>query len=238
MRKTSIIGFVLATLLFSGATYAYSHVFWLATIGSSSFIKKSEHIFIDPELEEVEYQRALLAINEGKERIRRTFGSYKATPVIVITGTSENAQKYGLGAFPAKAYAAPWNEYVVVNYQAENVDLIAHELMHAQMRETLGYWAYQTGIPTWFDEGVAMQVDLRDRYEIDPVSFPSEEIERVKSLSKPSKFWTDSKEQDINNYRAAKAAVYQMLEKYPPNSLYSMLLNIRQGQEFSDVFGE
>lgn len=237
MKKILIIGAVLASLLFMGVAFAYSHVLWLTTIEGSSFIKASEYIFVDPELEELEIEQALSAISEGKERLRKTFGSYTANPVIVITATSENANKYGLGRFPAKAYAAPWNQYVVVNYHVENIDLIAHELMHAQIREILGYWAYQTRIPTWFDEGVAMQVDYRDRYKIDTLSFPQKEIERIKTLTSTSKFWTDSKEKDINNYVGAKAAVHQVLDKYPSNSLYSMLLTIRQGQDFNDVFG-
>jgi len=237
MKKVSTIGAVLASLLFTGTAFSYSHVLLLAAIESSSFIKESEYIFVDPDLEELEIKRALSAISEGKERISKTFGSYTANPVIVITGTSESANKYGLGRFPAKAFAAPWNQYVVVNYHVSNIDVITHELMHAQIREILGYWAYQTRIPTWFDEGVAMQVDYRDHYKIDVLSFPQKEFDRIITLTSPSKFWTDSKEKNINNYVGAKVAVHQVLEKYPSKSLYSMLLKIRQGQGFNDVFG-
>jgi len=228
---------LLASLLFAGSAFTYSHVFWLAAIEDSSFIKLSENIFLDPALEELERQKALSAISEGQKRIRKVIGSYTASPVIVITGTTINAKKYGLGGFSAKAYAAPWNQYVVVNYQIESIDLIAHELMHAQLREAVGYWVYQTGMPTWFDEGVAMQVDFRDRYEIDTLSFPQEEIERVKTLISPSKFWTDSREEDVNNYLAAKAAVHQILAKRPDKSLNSMLLKMSEGHSFYEVFG-
>jgi hypothetical protein len=237
MRKILIIFALLASLLFAGAAFAYSHVLWLTAIDDSDFIKLSENIFIDPALEKLEREQVLSAISEGKERISKTFGSYTAFPMIVITGTTKNAKRYGLGAFPAKAFAAPWNQYVVLNYQNENIDLIAHELMHAQLREIVGYWIYQTGIPTWFDEGVAMQVDFRARYEIDIPSFPQEEIVRVKKLTSPAKFWTDSKEKDINNYLAAKAAVHQVLTKASDKSLYSMLLKVNQGYSFHEVFG-
>lgn len=237
MRKVSIIVTLLISLLFAGVAFSYSHALWLAAINDSEFINLSENIFIDPALEELDRQQVLSAISEGKERISKAFGSYTATPVIVITGTTKNAKRYGLGGFSAKAFAAPWNQYVVVDYKIENIDLIAHELMHAQLREVIGYWNYQTRIPTWFDEGVAMQVDFRDRYEIDTLSFPQEEIERVKTLTSPSKFWTDSREEDINNYLAAKAAVHQILAKSQEKSLYSMLLKVSQGHSFYEVFG-
>ncbi|NIU10728.1 MAG: hypothetical protein GWN81_18160 [Phycisphaerae bacterium] len=238
MRKILIVVTLLASLLFVGATFAYSHVLWLASIEDSSFIKLSGNIFIDPALEEAERQKAISAINEGKARISKAFGLYTATPVVVITGTAKNAKKYGLGGFPAKAFAAPWNQYVVVNYQIENIDLIAHELMHAQLREVVGYWIYLTEIPTWFDEGVAMQVDHRERYEVDFPSFPQDKIERVRKLTRPSRFWTDSKEEDINNYLAAKAAVHQVLAENTGQSLFSMLSKVRIGHDFNEVFGE
>ena len=238
MRKKWLIGFGIVALFFASTAFAYSHVLWLSTIAYSDFKQISDNIFIDPELNKHEYERILTLIDESKSRIRNTYGSFTALPVVVITGTPENAKRYGLGVFPGKAFAAPWEEYVVVKFQADNVDLLAHELMHAQTREILGYWAYQTRIPTWFDEGMAMQVDFRERYKFNIESFSKQEINRVKVLSRPSNFWTDSKEQDIKNYRAAKAAVQKILSKYSPEVFYSMLLEVRHGKQFSSVFNE
>ncbi len=236
MKKLATIGIGVAALVFAGTAFAYSHVFWLSTIEYSDFNEVSGNIYIDPKLEKDDYGNILDLLDKSKERIRIKYGAFTAMPVIVITETKKNAKKYGLGNFPGKAFAAPWNEYVVINNQAIDADLLAHELMHAQMREVLGYWAYQTKIPTWFDEGVAMQVDYRGRYKVDYKLFSKQEIDRVKKLGSPATFWTSSKEQDIENYRAAKAAVQQTLTIYPPKKLYTMLSKVRQGAEFSNVF--
>ena len=238
MKKLAGIVTGIAIFVFAGTAFAYSHIFWLSTIEYSDFNNVSKNLYIDPALEESEYKVILDLLNESKERIRNKYGSFIAFPVIVITGTEKNSRKYGLGTFPGKAFAAPWEQYVVVNSQAHDVNLLAHELMHAQIREVLGYWAYQTKIPTWFDEGVAMQVDYRERYKVDYKSFSPQEIDRVKMLNSPSIFWTDSKEQDIKNYRAAKAAVQEILSFYSPKELYSMLLRIREGEKFISVFSQ
>ena len=236
MKKLAIIVTGIAALVFAGTTFAYSHVFWLSTIEYSDFNNISNNIYIDPQLEKSEYEKIITLLSKSKARIISKYGSFTAMPVIVITGTKDNAKKYGLGAFPGKAFAAPWEEYIVINHQAHDVNLVAHELMHAQVREILGYWAYQIKIPTWFDEGVAMQVDHRESYKVDYKLFSQQEMNRVKTLNSPAKFWTNSKEQDIKNYRTAKAAVQKMLAQYPPNTLYTMLLKIRQGGEFSSIF--
>lgn len=236
MKKLVLIGIGLAALVFTGTALAYSHVLFLLTLEYSDFNNVSKNIYIDPALEKNEYDNILTLLDKSKAIITNKYGAFTAMPVIVITGTQENAKKYGLGTFPGKAFAAPWEEYVVINHEVHDINLLAHELMHAQVRDTLGYWAYQTRIPTWFDEGVAMQVDHRDHYQIDYKSFSKVEINRVKSLNSPSKFWTSSKEKDVKNYRAAKAAVQQMLAKHPPKTLYSMLSRIRQGEKFNKVF--
>lgn len=233
-KRTLLIG--LATLVFASSAFAYSHVIFLSTIKYSGFNNISDNIYIDPEIKKTEYKRIFSLLDKSKSRIINKFGSFTASPVIVVTGTPENANKYGLGTFPGKAFAAPWQEYVVINHQVHDINLMAHELMHAQLREILGYWAYQTKIPTWFDEGIAMQVDLREQYDVDYQSFSQQELNRVKTLNNPSKFWTSSKEQDIQNYRTAKAAVQEILTKHSPKELYSMLLKIRQGEKFKSVF--
>ncbi len=236
MKRLAAIAIGFGALVFAGAAFSYSHVIWLSTIEYSDFNNISGNIYIDPKLEKPEYEQTLVLLNESKERIRYKYGDFTAMPVIVITGTSDNSRKFGLGVFPAKAFAAPWEQYIVINHQALDIDLLAHELMHAQMREILGYWAYQTKIPTWFDEGIAMQVDLRERYKVDYKLFTQRELNRAKTLTSPGKFWTISKEQDIENYRAAKAAVQKLLAEYSPKELYSMLLRIRQGEKFGSVF--
>lgn len=236
MRNLSLIGIGLAALVFTGAAYAYTHVFWLSIIKYSDFNDVGKKIYIDPILDKKEHEKILDLLSQSKERIVEKYGSFSAMPTIVITGTTKNSKKYGLGAFPGKAFSAPWEGYIVINNQTIDINLLAHELMHAQMRYVLGYWAYQTKIPTWFDEGVAMQVDYRDPYKVDYRLFDRQEIERVKTLDSPAKFWTATREQDIENYRAAKAAVQEVWSIYSPKTLYSMLLRVRQGEEFRNVF--
>ncbi len=236
MHKSTVIVISLATLILVTITYAHTHIFWLLTIKYSDFNSIDKKIYMDPSLDESEHTEILDLLNQSKKRIIEKYGSFSATPTIVITGTTKTSRQYGLGVFPGKAFTTPWEGYIVLNHQTIDINLLAHELMHTQMRDVLGYWAYQTKIPTWFDEGVAMQVDDRSHYTVDYKLFDQQEIERVKTLNSPAQFWTNTQEQDIKNYRAAKAAVQEIWHIYSPKTLYSMLLRVRQGESFRNVF--
>lgn len=208
----------------------------LATIDYSDFNTPAEKTYVDNSISEDEYKKVNALFDEAKNRIEETFGTVSVAPVLIITGTDENSSKYGLGPFPGKAYIAPWEIYLVMNInKIDSADLIAHELMHAQVAEIVGYWTFNTRLPTWLSEGIAMQVDHREKYIIDHNSFDPLEIERIKGVESNSEFWTDSKEGDVKNYRAAKAAVYRILAD-DEKSLYKKLELLRDGASVYEAF--
>jgi len=81
-----------------------------------------------------------------------------------------------------------------------------------------------------------MQVDYRDNYIIDYDNFDVSEIDRIKKITSDSDFWTDSKEGDIQNYRAAKVAVHQMLLEVKAKELYVKLKALGEGSDLEELF--
>ena len=59
--------------------------------------------------------------------------------------------------FPVK------KSYISISTEYLNVDVLAHELTHAELKERLSDKALRK-IPTWFDEGIALQNDYREQY--------------------------------------------------------------------------
>jgi len=77
---------------------------------------------------------------------------------------------------------------VMIGPNGQNVDVVAHEMAHAELFLRVGWLARWLQIPTWFDEGVAMQVDYRSRYDL-----PAEKIPNagdVRALTTFSKFFS------------------------------------------------
>ena len=47
----------------------------------------------------------------------------------------------------------------------QTVDVLAHELAHAELLQRVGYFTMEFCVPAWFDEGLAVQFDERPDYK-------------------------------------------------------------------------
>lgn len=228
---------VIFFLTFASAAHSYAPAVKAALIGLSDFHKVGNNVYFESNLSETEQRDMLTLLDTAKDRITKTFGEPIAKPTIIVTSSAKTASEYGIHDAPATFFFAPWGNYLILNQKQPSVDVTAHELVHAEIAERLGYTARYWRFSTWLDEGAALQVDYRSQYMFDCASFDKVEIRRVKELDNPSQFWSDDKGQNIRNYQAAKAAVCELFKQVPLSSFYSYLDRIRQGENFHDVLG-
>ncbi len=235
----NIVNYILVVffLTFASDAYSYPSTIKAALTDFSDFHKVGNNVYFESDLSETEQRDILTLLDAAKDRITKTFGEPIAKPTIIVTSSAKTASEYGIHDVPAKFLFAPWGNYLILNQKQPSVDVTAHELVHAEIAERLGYTARYWRFSTWFDEGVALQVDYRSHYMFDCASFDKSEIRRVKELDNPSQFWSTDKDQNIKNYQAAKAAVCELFKQLPLSSLYDYLDRIRQGENFHDVFG-
>lgn len=216
--------------------YTYSNFVHAMLVQSSDFVQLEPGLYVSARLDKAGQERFTALLAEAKARVAQTYGPISATPVTIITRDIDEARQYGLGESPGTLFSTPWQQYLVLNYQKlAGADVIAHELMHAELGERVGYVKRMLQIPTWYDEGVAMQVDFREQYSVQGLD--EQAIRAVKELSSPAKFWTDDRVQTIENYRVAKKAVADLFEKNGSRSLYETLSSIESGKTFGEVVG-
>jgi hypothetical protein len=84
-------------------------------------------------------------------------------------------------------------------------------------------------IPAWFNEGVAMQVDFRERFMMPPERLPDTSYAR--ELESYNAFFSGE-----HSYAASRREVMDLFNKHPANSLYARLERIRDGEPFAQVF--
>jgi hypothetical protein len=108
--------------------------------------------------------------------------------------------------------------------------------MHAEIHHRVGYLAYFLQIPTWFHEGVAMQVDYRPQYSLS--SQDAQNTAYVRDLTAPSTFNAGDDQALTRNYASAKHEVASWLSKVGPTSLYSRLKRMKDGQSFAEAITE
>ena len=154
-------------------------------------------------------------ILHARLRIEETFSSPTATPKLIHFDESQTSWPFNLNPYGSTVFL-PWKTCVVLGPKGQNIDVAAHELMHAELVHRIGYWRRMTLIPTWFDEGLAMQVDRRTRYDAPPFDSNID----VQQLNRAADFFVNNDQRLTHHYALAKQSVGQwVLAQNPQNVL-------------------
>jgi len=223
----------IALALSSVALAIYSHdVLACSLVGFSDFEKIEKNIYVAPATPMEERKQLLSLIAEAKGRVASTYGHLVSMPV-VIAATGMDSLKW----FSANEYAStkflPGQAYIVLGPRGRSVDVIAHELVHSEIFEHAGYWVRSVHIPVWFDEGVAMQVDYRKKYDL-PVAKEKSSI--LDSLRYSWQFFKGDDVELTNHYAVAKTEVRSWLSRVGNGSVQSLLEKVKSGADFDEAY--
>jgi len=174
-------------------------------------------------------QRLLL---NAKGRIGEIFGEPQSIPIVVFFNSSTSFWPFRLNEYGSTQFIGA-KTCVFIGPKGQNVDVIAHELMHAEIADRIGVWAKFTDLPTWFDEGLAMQVDFRPEYDV--AGGTNFEAQSVRALRSASEFFVPDSKQLTNNYASAKAEVALWIERVGYSHVYAQLERMRRGELFEIV---
>jgi len=184
---------------------------------------------------EADQRRYVQLARDARARIEATFGAVESKPILVFF-----SQPDGFGPFRLNAYGSTQfigsRACVMVGPKGQSVDVVAHELMHAEIHHRVGYLKRFLQLPTWFDEGVAMQVDYRTRYSLSPQD--SQTADYVRDLTTFSSFFKGDEQAVVRNYASAKQVVAFWLSKVGSTSLYMHLQRLKNGESFAEIVAE
>jgi hypothetical protein len=177
----------------------------------------------------VDQQRFAQLMRDARLRIESTFGAVESKPIIVFFDHPSVFGPFGLNAYGSTQFIGS-RACVMVGPKGQNEDVVAHELMHAEIHHRVGYLKRFMQLPTWFDEGVAMQVDYRPQYSLSAED--SQSTAYARDLTPSSTFSSGDDQALTRNYASAKLEVASWLPKVGPALLYSRLQRMRDGQSF------
>ena len=173
----------------------------------------------------------------ARVRIANTFGATRASPVIVIGSTEALRRLFPGASSYASTIFVPSRSCVLVGPKGHDVNIIAHEQLHAEIHHRVGHWNRLTRVPTWFDEGLAMQVDFRERYRWSPDS-GAVDSRTVKQWISRSQFFSGDDEELTRHYAMAKEEVRLWVQELGRENVYGFLERIRQGGRFVETYEE
>jgi hypothetical protein len=234
--KRTLLAATFAVALVSATTFAFGLPGPTAClfVGVAELHKLSDGSLTDNE-SEVDQRRYVQLTRDARARIEGTFGSVESKPTLVFFSRPDGFGPFRLNAYGSTQFIGR-RACVMVGPKGQSVDVVAHELMHAEIHHRVGYLKRFLQLPTWFDEGVAMQVDYRNRYSLS--SQDAQNADYVRGLTTFSSFFKDDEQAVIRNYASAKQVAASWLSKVGTTSLYSRLQRMRNGESFAEIITE
>ncbi len=128
--------------------------------------------------------------------------------------------------------------FVVISNEGVDEQIIAHEITHTILYNHIGWYKAIYKIPTWFEEGLAMQVDDRKKYAIDVLQTKINNgltLPDVTTIATGAKFYTGDDDAITLNYATVKDVIHEWLKTH---SLKKFIEAIKHGAAFKKAYEE
>lgn len=170
-------------------------------------------------------------LQEARDRIENEFGPMKSKPTVTFFNERDSFWPLTLNEYGSASFLG-YKTCVMIGPKGQNIDVTAHELMHAEIEHRVGYWRRWLELPIWFNEGLAIQVDRRERYNLPKGADTS----YIKQLNSVSDFNVSDGKLLTNHYASAKSEVALWTSKVGAGLVYDYLNSIKEGRSFESVW--
>jgi len=204
-------------------------------IDYSSF-KKDGYIYFNPSTPSNKIDSLKLLINQASIRIDSIWGEKTSSPKFIYCNNGKDFENYCTNpSAPAVTYTK-LGSVIVLSSNALDLDIIAHEISHAEFYERIGFNKFNNEIPSWFKHGLAMQSDYRNYYSEDTLKVKSnnfKDLPDIRSFKSDGQFYAGSLQQVMLNYMTAK---HEVKNWYTKDKLVKLIKNINSGKTFEEAF--
>ncbi len=181
-------------------------------------------------------------VRRGRERVRTFYGELTAEPTLIITESERKLKRLGGGHDIMTFAVGRVFSYASIDVDLFDVDSVAHELGHAETHRRLyeGRVTFGRGVPPWFDEGIALQMDYNPRYSWEALMRCTENMTRLPDFSRISTergFYDSNEETLFYNYVVSKFEVGRwLLENGDVEGLLKLLEKLNRGGDFYELY--
>ena len=226
------LGLGITTLIY--AAYAFPSDIVCLFVKSVALESLPDGTLVEPGSSESERAMFLELQSQARVRIEKTFDAPRSRPIVAFFRDSRTFWPLKVNNYGSSGSIGNYT-CVIIGPKGQNVDVVAHELVHQELHKRVGSWRMFTEVPVWFDEGVAMQVDFRPQYTLPKKAGGASNTSEVRGLKSVSQFNHGNDEQLTQHYAFAKAEVAQWLANIGRHDLYPRLERIRAGESFDVV---
>ncbi len=209
------------------------------TIDTDRMFMQREGVYMSIDTPKWVQDSLLSKIHKAGLRNQAFWGEKKSQPTWIYCYKKWLYDQYGVRGKPASTWLSLAGSHIVLSGSAINLNIISHELCHAELLAHLGWFNRDKKIPTWFDEGLAMQLDHRERYaerHYQRFGESKTPIPALNLMTTPAAFWEGSKEETRKKYIAAKHELMTWLGDKPRRKLLHFIQLLQDGAEFDDAY--
>lgn len=243
-KKMILLGFIIIIVGLAIYTLGFTAVGRMVTIQSRGFNQVRRHVYVDKHFTH-STKDILSIVDQAEKRVEKFWGKLDSNPTIIISDNDQTLHKLGWDGRPAQTttyVCMGAHNYVIIAPNGVNVDVVAHELTHAELHERLykgKLVAIQSYVPVWFDEGVATQNDYRSQYNDDAWKKATKNgMEKINFAKVESGFASA----DINtrrlSYTLSKHELKNWMMEHQISGLVKLANEVCDGKKFSDAYGK
>ncbi len=232
---------ILLTFLVFIPIAAFAHYFLFPEETKSilidfSHFKKEGRIYFNPATKESDIKNVEYLIDSAAARVGLFWSGRKSNPKFIYCDQKGDYLNYSVnGRSPAVTYCK-LGTYIVLSKDGVDIDIIAHELSHAELYSRVGFYNWNYGIPDWFKHGLAMQNDYRSYYSTDTLRVRTDNFKNMPDITQfktGKQFYSGSVYQVMLRYMAARYVVGQW---YSTEKLNKLIEDLNAGKSFDDAF--
>ena len=201
-----------------------------------SDFKKEGRLYYNKTSSQEKIDSLLTIIVNASARVDSFWQGKLCKPKFIYCGNDDDFKKYGNPNLVPAIVKTKLGSYIVISNKGIDLDIISHEISHAELFERIGFIKYTFNIPTWFNEGLAMQVDYRSYYSEDTLKVKSNNYSNmpaVENLKTADQFYNGSREEIMLNYMTSK---HEVSRWYSQNKLDNFLIKLNAGEDFDKSF--
>ena len=192
----------------------------------------SPNLYVNPQMQVTQKLLLISSLADSKKRLHSLYGEYTADPVVIAGHTMEVMKVYGGNSYnrTGRTYLTTVATIVVLGPDGVvSQDVLSHELAHAEFVKRIGY-RNKNAIPSWFDEGLAVQFDYR--FSDSERRFANDNVEAALELDQLGTIEHD----DWLGYAKSKQEVGRWLEVVGEKGFRDLLQAIRSGDNFYETY--
>jgi hypothetical protein len=207
-------------------------------IPPGDLVRVGDDLWVESAMNSVELGRVEDDLVRARARVAGIFGEVRAHPTVIVVRDVAGIDRYCANDTGA-AYNSPFGSFVVLGpHGYASVDVIAHELVHAEHAQRAGYLRYTLATPMWFIEGLAMQVDTRSRYDDRAWSETTDDGRNAPALESLETARGFGGGNAVARYATARRKVARWLAEAGPRGLHTLLEASLSSGSFESLYGE